>query len=203
MPPQPAPPMPPAVQHYQAAAPYQPALQQPSPPAAASPGQGRPAEAAQEAQRPRVTFSAEQSRQMYEVEGLSLDAIAAQRGIKTSTVSKGWQQWDLSTLLTAVMCSLGGEHCVHHDDTLPGFLAHTLPCSPLPSRWLSTCWQPRLVAASTAGAAWRQRWGWAQRVARCWRRPRLRTPLQVRGGVRAMQATQWLSVLASWYAQPA
>ncbi|PRW18399.1 single-stranded DNA-binding [Chlorella sorokiniana] len=39
-----------------------------------------------EVQRPRATASAEQSRHMYEGEGLPLDAIAARRGIKASTV---------------------------------------------------------------------------------------------------------------------
>lgn len=56
------------------------------PPAAAAAPQPTPAPAPQEAQRPRSTPSAEQSRQMYEAEQLSFDEIAARRGIKPGTV---------------------------------------------------------------------------------------------------------------------
>lgn len=71
----------------------QPMPPQPAPPIPAAP-QSQPTEhhepasgpAAPDAQRPRATASAEQSRQMYEGEGLPLDAIAARRGIKASTV---------------------------------------------------------------------------------------------------------------------
>lgn len=87
MPPQPAPPTPVAMQQPAAqAAQYQPATARSPPPAAAAAPSPASGQAGQEAARPRATVSAEQSRQMYEGEGLPLDVIAARRGIKASTV---------------------------------------------------------------------------------------------------------------------
>lgn len=77
-----------ALQHEQPMPPPPAAPQQAhhEPPAAAAAAQPGPAQAPQAAPRPRSTLSAEQSRQLYEAEGLPLDDIAVRRGIKASTV---------------------------------------------------------------------------------------------------------------------